>query len=211
MVNQFIWNVNMYYVPKELLAQIESLKDEGKYDEALQTVNWILKKDPLNELALLQVADIEYLRWDISKAEKPVDFILNRKNSDNPMGWYVKWVFEMEKTNWTLAKQFLKKAMELTKWQNPEIMRCFGIAQYWWGNREKGLELLYKANEMNSMDAEILYNLIEINILESRYWEARKFINFFKKNRDQLQLFWRTIEFYDDKIALFESFITNKH
>ena len=66
----------MNYVPEEVLDQIEKLKLEGKYDEALSLANQILIKNPKNEDALFQVADIQYLKWEIWNAEKSVDFLL---------------------------------------------------------------------------------------------------------------------------------------
>ncbi|MBO4204041.1 tetratricopeptide repeat protein [bacterium] len=39
----------MTYVPEELIDQIEALKSEGKFEEALKVVNSILAKDPTNE------------------------------------------------------------------------------------------------------------------------------------------------------------------
>jgi hypothetical protein len=42
----------------------------------------------------------------------------------------------MEKTNWQEAKNNLKKAMSLLDDDNPEMMRCYAICEYWSGNRE---------------------------------------------------------------------------
>ncbi len=199
----------MNYVPEEVLDQIEKLKLEGKYDEALSLANQILIKNPKNEDALFQVADIQYLKWEIWNAEKSVDFLLKIKWDTDPIGLYVKWVLEMEKTNWTEAKKFLRKALELTNFENPEMMRCYGLCEYWLGNREKGIDFLEKAYEINKVDAEVIYNLIEIYLLEKKYNAAKKMIDVYYKNKDKLNLFGRPIEFYDEKIDLFNQYLKN--
>jgi len=43
-----------------VLERLESLKAAGDFQGALVLVNTILTKDPSNEEALLQVADIKY-------------------------------------------------------------------------------------------------------------------------------------------------------
>ena len=48
----------MVYIPEALIEEIEELKDLGKFDEAIQLVNKILSRDPSNEDAILQIADI---------------------------------------------------------------------------------------------------------------------------------------------------------
>jgi hypothetical protein len=45
----------------------------------------------------------------------------------------------MEKNNWKDARKYLLKAMEMTNANNHEILRCYGLCEYWYGNREKGL------------------------------------------------------------------------
>jgi DNA-binding SARP family transcriptional activator len=76
-------------IPHIVLEEIEQLKSEGEYDKALRKVNGLLSRDPTNREALYQVADIEYRRGEITKAEKPVDFLL-QSQSDDAMGWYIK-------------------------------------------------------------------------------------------------------------------------
>ena len=70
-----------YYIPEQLVDKIEQLKESGKFDEAIRVVNTILSKDPSNEDALLQIADIQYRRGEIQKADKAVDFLNARKKN----------------------------------------------------------------------------------------------------------------------------------
>lgn len=48
------------YIPDLLLEEVETLKQEGKYQEAMTIVNGLLQKNPISQTALLQVADIQY-------------------------------------------------------------------------------------------------------------------------------------------------------
>ena len=50
----------MVYIPESVIEEVEKLKEEGKFDEAMKKINSILFKDPSNEDALLQVTDIQY-------------------------------------------------------------------------------------------------------------------------------------------------------
>jgi hypothetical protein len=43
----------------------------------------------------------------------------------------------MEKNNRKDAKKYLQEALVLTNAENHEIMRCYGLCEYWYGNREK--------------------------------------------------------------------------
>ncbi|USN54239.1 MAG: hypothetical protein H6765_06765 [Candidatus Peribacteria bacterium] len=51
--------------------------------------NSILAKDPANKEVLLQIADIEYRKGEIGRAEKPIDYMLAGVDED-AMGLYVK-------------------------------------------------------------------------------------------------------------------------
>jgi len=142
------------------IAKIEQLKDEWKLDDALRLANQLLAKDPTSKEALIQVADIEYRRGEIGRAEKPIDFLLKGAKED-AMSYYIKWVLQMEKTNWQQAKWFFQKALGLLEEENPEIMRCYGLCEYWLWHREDGMNYLLRAYEANWKDAEIILNIVE--------------------------------------------------
>lgn len=196
------------YIPESLVHEIEELKELWKFDEAIKKVNSILFRDPHNEDALLQITDIQYRKWEIGKAAKAIDFLNTKKNNNDPLGLYIKWVLEMEKNHRLEAKKYLQKALELTKAENHEILRCYGLCEYRYGNREKWLNLIKDAFAMNNRDAEVIYNLIEIYILEQKYKKAKDLIRYFYKHRDELQIIDKQLDFYDHKIGLFEKFIT---
>lgn len=194
----------MHADPK--LNTIEELKDQGKLDEALVLANHMLAKDPRNKDALFQIADIEYRRGEIGRAEKPIDYLL-QGSGDDAMSYYIKGVLEMEKTNWQQAKKYLMKALEMVKEENPEILRCYGLCEYWLGHRQEGISCLLRAYEGNDMDPEIILNLIEVSILEELRDEAQEYVDQYTKHGEKMNYFDRDKSFYDEKIELFATYI----
>ena len=197
------------YIPEELEKEILQLAESGKYDEAISLVNKILARDPTNEQALLMVTDIQYRKWNMDWADKAVTF-LNSRKKDDPLGLYVKWLLEMEKNNWKEARSYLKKAMQITNWENHEIVRCYWLSEYWYGNREKWREFLRKAFKQDCLDAEVLYNIIQLAILDEDYDESDEMIRFFYDHHWELKVVDKPIEWYDKKIVLFEKFMGGK-
>ena len=197
------------YIPEELEKEILELAESGKYDEAISLVNKILTRDPTNEQALLMVTDIQYRKWNMDWADKAVTF-LNSRKKDDPLGLYVKWLLEMEKNNWKEARSYLKKAMQITNWENHEIVRCYWLSEYRYGNREKWREFLRKAFKQDCLDAEVLYNIIQLAILDEDYDESDEMIRFFYDHHWELKVVDKPIEWYDKKIVLFEKFMGGK-
>lgn len=195
------------YIPEFVIEEVEELKDIGKFDEAMRIVNWILSNNPNNEDALLQVADIQYRKWEINKASKAIDFLNSQKNNEDPLWLYIKGILEMEKNNRNSAKQYLQKALILTNAENHEILRCYWLCEYWYWNREKWINFLKDLFSINNKDAEVIFNLIEIYILEHKYEKARNMIKYYHKNHGSLITIDKDIEHYDSKINLFEEFV----
>jgi Tfp pilus assembly protein PilF len=117
----------------------------------------------------------------------------------------------MEKNNRKEARTYLKKALDLTKGDNHEIIRCYGLCEYWYGNREKGMGYLKDAFEMNTRDAEVIYNIIQLEMLEHNYTKAKEMITYFYEVHDTLTVVDKTLDWYDKKIALFEKFLKTQH
>ena len=187
--------------------EIEELKEEWLLDEALDLANSLLAKNPKNKDALYQVADIMYRKGEIWKAEKPINFLLDQEN-DDAMSWYIKWVLEMEKTNRQEAKKYMKKAIWLLDDDNPEMIRCLAICEFWSWNREWWMRNLKQAFEMSKFDAEIILNLIELHILQHQWNHASQYITYYNQHHEQLQFFDKPKSYYDEKIMLFKEYIS---
>jgi Tfp pilus assembly protein PilF len=97
--------------------------------------------------------------------------------------------------------------LELTHAENHEIMRCYGLCEYRYGNREKWLGLLKDSFSLNNKDAEVIYNLIELYILEHKYTKAKSMIDYYHRNHEKLQTIDKEITYYDKKVSLLERFV----
>jgi tetratricopeptide (TPR) repeat protein len=106
---------------------------------------------------------------------------------------YTKGILAMEKTQWHNSLEYLQKAIKLTKFENAEIVRAYAMAQYRYGNHQKGIDFLLQAYDINKMDAEIVYNLIQIYTLEHNYKAVKKMIIYFEKKTPKLQTFDKDI------------------
>jgi len=197
----------MSYIPEQLLEEIESLKNSWKFKQAIDLVNEILFKDPTNEEALIQVADIQYRKWELDKAGKAIDFLNQNTYNEDETWLYMKWILEMEKNNRIEAKKYFRQVLKITNFENIEALRCYGLCEYRYGNRQKWIWLVEEAFELNKNDAEIVYNLIELYLLEFKYSKANKFISYYQKNKEKLESFEKPINYYDEKINLFDSFV----
>lgn len=191
--------------------KVEQYKNKGNFEKALHIIQWQLAKDPYNEKALLQVADIKYAQWSLDEAEKPVDFLLSIGSGDNAMGLYVKWVLEMERWNWRNSKDFLKKAMINSTDDNPEMMRCYALAEYQSGNIERWIEYLEKAFKVNDCDAEIIHNLVDMYLTQNDYSKVARLINHYEDNKKAIETFWRNMDFYDAHIAQAKKLLLNRN
>lgn len=197
------------YIPTEVLDEIQELTESWQYEKAVDMVNDILVRDPKNEQALLMITDILYRQWDMEWADKALSF-LNSTKKDDPLWLYIKWLLEMEKNNWKDARTYLKKAMQLTNGENHEIVRCYWLSEYRYGNREKWRNFIRKAFKQDPLDAEVVYNIVQLAILDEDYEEAMDMIQYFHSNRNELKIVDKSIWWYDKKIALFEKFISGK-
>lgn len=197
----------MWFLADSQISIIDTYVQAWRYDDAISYINSFLANDPTNDELLLMIADIQYKKWEITKATKAIDFLNDQADHKDPMGLYVKWVLEMEKNHWKEARAFLLKAMETIDKDNHEIMRCYALSEYWYGNREKWLHHLERAHSLHTFDAEIIYNLIELFLLEKKYRKAQDLITFFYDNKDDLEVYDKKLSFYESKMKLFVAYL----
>ena len=189
------------------IERIEALKAQWKYDEALKIANMMLAKNPTSKEALFEIADIEFRKGEISRAEKPIDFLLSWTDwEQDAMSLYIKGVLEMEKTNWQQAKKYFQKAMALLDEDNAEILRCYGLCEYRLGHNEDGIDYLEKAYSLNTDDAEIILTLVEVMIMQEDRESARSYIEHYLTT-DTITYIDKDKDYYDEKIAMFSTYI----
>lgn len=199
----------MSYIHDSVMDQITTLKSQGRFHDALKLVNSYLVDDPSNQDLLMEIADIHYREGELDKSSRPVDFLLSQ-NPEDPMNWYIKGVIEMDKRNRSWAREFLKKAIKLTNLENAEVVRAYGLSEFWYGNREKWIDMLKMALEMNHYDAEIVYNLAQLYLMDHRYSLADRMIKYYSKYRPKLQSYDKQLTYYDEKIKLFQEFLDTR-
>ena len=198
------------YITTQFQDEILSLKKSGEYEKALNMLNSVLVTDPSNEFALLEIADIKYNLWDLAAAEKPVDFLLTQQSAgDESLKYYVKWALELDKQNYPDSKKYLKKALEICDFENSEILRCYWLAEYRSGNREKWIDFVEKAFDKNNLDAEIILNLIELYTLSNKIKLAKKIISHYEKNHKKIETFDREISYYDSRLTHIKTILNN--
>lgn len=198
------------YITSQFQDEIFMLKKSWEYEKAIEKLNSILSSDPTNEFALLEIADIKYQMWDIESAEKPVDFLLTQQTFwDESLKYYVKWAIELDKQNFSQSKKYLKKALEICEFENSEILRCYGLAEYRSWNREKWIDFVEKAFDKNNLDAEIILNLIELYTLSSKIKLAKKIISHYEKNHKKIETFDKEISYYDTRLNDIKNILNN--
>jgi hypothetical protein len=66
---------------------------------------------------------------------------------------------------------------------------------------------LRKAFKQDPLDAEVIYNIIQLSILDEDYEESKEMIAYYRSNHMGLKIVDKPIEWYDKKIALFEKYL----
>jgi len=201
----------MSYLTQNQLQVIEDYRSEGRYDDAIVYINKFLLHDPTNDELLLHIADLQYKKWEIDRATKAIDFLNTQHDHQDPMGLYVKGVLEMEKNNRKEARSYLMKAIKTLWSDNHEVLRCYGLCEYRYGNREKWIHYLEDAHDINVYDAEIIYNLVELYLLEQRYKKAKDLLDFFYSHQEDLEMYDKKESFYLNKMKLFTAYLHTRH
>jgi tetratricopeptide (TPR) repeat protein len=116
----------------------------------------------------------------------------------------------MEKNNRQEARKYLRQAVESHDENNHEIMRCYALSEYWYGNRSKGLDMLDNAFAASKYDPEIVCNLIELYLLEHKYIKAQSLIAHFTKNKKSMIIHDKPMTYYTKTIALYKQYAQAK-
>ncbi len=64
---------------------------------------------------------------------------------------------------------------------------------------------------MQPYDAEILYNIIELSIIEKRYDQAKEKIDFYESHIDKIKYHDKDKEYYDAKLDLLKKYLESKN
>lgn len=192
----------MSYIHKDFFDTVTKMIATKRYQDAIQITNQYLKDDPNNKDLLITISQIHYLIGDYDKSSKPVDFMLHQ-DPNNPMYWYIKWCIEYKKSNRQDAKNHLKQALKMTWFANLEVMRMYALAEFYYGNQEKWLELVryvFDSWSRYKHDPEIITDLISIYTTIGKPIKAKSMIEYYNKHHDKMYCIDKDIMYYDDII-----------
>lgn len=127
----------------ERLEQAEALKLDGKYHEALATLEQLLLEDPSNVSVLEEIADNELSleRYDRAEAAAKQAIALDAASYT---GLYILGFLRSQQSRWDESLQALREANRLEP-NNPEILRCLGWTLFNIGQRPQGVVTLERS------------------------------------------------------------------
>ena len=171
----------MSYI-KNLINEIEQLKLEQKYKEAIKILEQNIWKYHKEHKLYEELADIYLYMDEIKKAEKSVNFAL-KINKESPTWNYLKWFIMLSKNEVDQAIKFLSKSNS-TMWNNAEVLR-----NLWWAynmkwETEKWISILKRALNISPWDVLITEDLAMALISA---WEIDKW-------NTLLKAIWKKIE-----------------
>ncbi len=188
---------------------IQKIREKKWFKDAIKLANEYLTKDPENVEAYLQLMDIYYLEWELDKAEKPVDFLLQQNlwNSHikRDVLYYIKALLLAERTQWEDAKKYIKKAIK-SEPENIEYKRVLAMVEFWIWNKTKWYKLIKEIIENNNMiDAEMLLNAVTMSLSLWENEDAKKYINIYLNSDKKITFFTKPKKFYDRQFNNFKT------
>ena len=166
---------------RNLILEIEHLKQEQKYKEAISLIEEALLKYNSDYRLYEELADIYLFKWENTKALKSINFALDL-NSESATWLYLKWFILLWKNKAKEAIKLLEKSNSIL-WNNAEVLRNLGWAYTLDWNAEKWIILLKRALNIAPHDNYIVEDLAMALI---SVWN-------FKEWQDLLKSIWKNI------------------
>ncbi|MCT4617252.1 MAG: tetratricopeptide repeat protein [Candidatus Gracilibacteria bacterium] len=142
---------------KEFLKQVETLKSEQKFPEAIEKLEKMITKINDNYRLYEELGDIYIFTGKFEKAEKAVDFALSI-NPDSPTGNYLKGFLMLGKKKLKQSIVYLEKSNKLLP-NNAEVLRNLGWAYNLDKQTSKGIYVLKRALNISPKDKLIMEDL----------------------------------------------------
>ncbi len=128
---------------KEIVLQIESLKSEQKYSNAIAILENAISTYNGDYRLYEELADIYLYKWELAKGLKSVNFALNL-NKKSATWNYLKWFILLSQDKISDAIKYLELSNKYL-WNNSEVLR-----NLWWAytmiwNSERWIAILKRA------------------------------------------------------------------
>ena len=164
---------------KEIIIQIEWLKEESQYKKAVDILEKSIIKYNNDYRLYEELADIYLYNWELEKWLRSVEFALDL-NNESATGNYLKWFILLSKDKVVEAIDYLEKSNQLL-WNNAEVLR-----NLWWAytmvwESERWITILKRALIIAPEDTLItedlamaliwIWNVNEWNSLLKQIWK----------------------------------------
>lgn len=128
---------------KELILQIEQLKSEQRFNDAIKILENALIKYNSEYKLYEELADIYLYKWELDKWLKSVNFAL-KLNKESATWNYLKWFILLSKDNIKDAIGYLESSNKILA-NNSEVLRNLGWAYSMIWNSERWITILKRA------------------------------------------------------------------
>lgn len=142
---------------QQVILVVEDLKEEKKFDEALQLLETNISKYSDDYRLFEEIWDIYIYTSQLDKAAKAIDFALEL-NPESATGNYLKWFLLLNAEEIIESITYLEKSNRLF-WNNAEVLRNLWFAYSLGWQAEKGISILKRALHLNPGDALITEDL----------------------------------------------------
>lgn len=188
--------------------EIQNIRNTKWKQEAINLANEFIAEDPYNFEPYMQLIDMYYLLWDLDKAEKPIDFLLTRRNLlwdwiDFSLIYYVKSIILSEKTQRSDAKRYVKLALKENE-DNLEFARLLATIEFWSWNKTKWYSLLKEVLSKKIIDPDVLLDWVSMALSLWEIKDAKKYVDIYFKKRDKITFLSKSKSYYDRKMHDFK-------
>lgn len=169
---------------RSVIIEIENLKKDNKYKEAIKIVEDNLSKYDKEYRLYEELTDIYLYLWENDKARKAIDFALSL-NKESATWNYLKWFLLLAIWENDKALIHLEKSNSMV-WNNSEVLR-----NLWWAynmnwNPKKGALILRRALNISPKDPLIAEDLAMALISWGNFDEWNELlIKIWKKSLDK--------------------------
>lgn len=142
---------------KEIILEIEKLKQEQRFDEAIKIIENSIILYNSDYRLYEELADIYLYKWELDKWIKSIDFSL-KLNQESATWNYLKWFILLSKDKINEAIKYLEKSNNILG-NNSEVLR-----NLWWAytmvwNSLRGISILKRALVLSPNDELITEDL----------------------------------------------------